>query len=68
MLLVITDQNTITAFCANNNQQFSLVTYSGGAFGGIRAAEALRVVTAELGAPAIPISVHGNVYCFTTRF
>jgi len=36
---------------------FGIVTYSAGSMGGIRAAEALRGVTAELGAPAIPTSL-----------
>lgn len=36
---------------------FGIVTYSASSFGGIRAAEALRGVTAELGAPAIPTSL-----------
>lgn len=33
---------------------FMIATYSAGGFGGIRAAEALRPVLAEIGAPAIP--------------
>lgn len=36
---------------------FGIVTYSAGPFGGIRAAEPLRAVCAELGASAIPISL-----------
>ena len=36
---------------------FGIVTYSAGGFGGIRAAEALRVVVAEMGAPATPTSL-----------
>jgi len=36
---------------------FGIVTYSAGGFGGIRAAEALRCVIAELGAVSIPISI-----------
>ncbi len=36
---------------------FAIITYSAGGFGGIRAAEHLRCVTAEMGAPSIPISL-----------
>jgi NAD(P)H-dependent FMN reductase len=36
---------------------FAIVSYSGGRMGGIRAAEQLRCVCAELGAPAIPTSL-----------
>ena len=36
---------------------FAIVSYSAGSMGGIRAAEQLRCVCAELGAPAIPTSL-----------
>ncbi len=36
---------------------FGIVTYSTGGFGGIRAAEPLRLVCAELGANAIPLAL-----------
>ena len=36
---------------------FGIVTYSAGGFGGVRAAEHLRAVVAEMGAPAIPSSL-----------
>lgn len=36
---------------------FGIVSYSAGGFGGVRAAEHLRCVVAELGAPAIPTSL-----------
>lgn len=36
---------------------FGIVTYSAGPFGGVRAADSLRGVCAEIGAPAIPISL-----------
>jgi len=40
-----------------DSKYFAIVTYSAGSFGGVRAAEPLRCVCAELGAPAIPISM-----------
>ncbi len=39
------------------NKTFGIVTYSTGGFGGIRAAEPLRLVCAELGANAIPLAL-----------
>ncbi len=36
---------------------YAIVTYSNGSFGGVRAADPLRAVCAEIGAPAIPISL-----------
>lgn len=53
-----TIKNAIDAFLEEYNFKcFGIVTYSAGGMGGIRAAEALRCVTAELGAPAIPTSL-----------
>lgn len=53
-----TIKNAIDVFLEEYNFKcFGIVTYSAGGTGGIRAAEALRGVTAELGAPAIPTSV-----------
>jgi len=53
-----TIKNAIDAFLEEYTFKcFGIVTYSASNFGGIHAASALRSVTAELGAPAIPTSL-----------
>lgn len=51
-------KNMLDCFLEEYNRKcFGIVTYSAGPFGGIRAAEHLRCVTAELGAVATPTAL-----------
>ena len=55
-LPVTPEYNHSTSAAMKNTLDFSIVSYSPGGFGGINAAQQMRLIFAELGAPAIPSS------------